>query len=158
MCFHCKSGHAQNHIPTERRTIINPDTYRCTMCGSALIGSQTRGESPHWCNGRYIMIANSRPKIICLCGSTKFREAFRRENARLTLEGYIVLSVGCFRGDPEWRTSKIALDELHKRKIDLADEVYVVNESGYIGTSTRSEINYALSIGKPVSYKTCPGD
>jgi cell division protein FtsB len=47
---------------------------------------------------------------------------------------------------------KIALDELHKRKIDLADEVLVLNVGGYIGESTRSEIEYARKLGKPVRY------
>lgn len=68
--------------------------------------------------------------------------------------GYIVLSVGLFKGDPEWGTSKIALDELHKRKIDLADEVYVIDVENYIGESTRSEIEYAEKQGKPIYYRS----
>lgn len=95
----------------------------------------------------------SKPLIICLCGSTKFREEYRRENCRLTFEGKIVLSCACFKDDPEWGTApKNMLDELHKRKIDLADEVFVINVEGYIGESTRSEIEYAKQHGKLVRY------
>lgn len=92
------------------------------------------------------------PTIVCLCGSTKFREEFRQANAKLTLAGKIVLTVGCFHGDPEWGSNKVNLDELHKRKIDMSDEVLVLNVGGYVGESTRSEINYAITNGKPVRY------
>lgn len=101
-----------------------------------------------------------RPTIVCLCGSTRFGEAFRDANLKLTVAGRIVLSIGCdLRSDNElWSDPaeaarlKVALDELHKRKIDLADEVFVLNVGGYIGESTRSEIEYAEKIGRPVSY------
>lgn len=92
------------------------------------------------------------PKIIVLCGSTKFREEYRAANARLTLEGNIVLTCGCFHGDPEWGTNKVNLDELHKRKIDLADEVLVLNVGNYIGESTRREIEYAEKLGMIIRY------
>lgn len=101
-----------------------------------------------------------RPKIVCLCGSTRFMEAFQEANLKFTCEGKIVLSVGCntksdrdllFSGEltPEL---KIKLDDLHKRKIDLCDEVFVLNVGGYIGESTRSEIEYTMKIGKPIKY------
>lgn len=93
-----------------------------------------------------------RPHIVCLCGSTRFRELYRKVNAAETMAGYIVLSVGCFAGDPEWGTNKVNLDELHKRKIDLADEVVVLTLDNYIGASTRSEIDYATAQGKPLRY------
>lgn len=97
------------------------------------------------------------PKVICLCGSTKFKGQFIQMNFELTMRGYIVLTVGWFSHfdkdaffpNPE---EKLQLDELHKRKIDLADEVLVINVDGYIGESTRSEINYAASLGKKVIY------
>ena len=44
------------------------------------------------------------------------------------------------------------LDDMHKRKIDMADEIFVINVGGYIGESTRSEIKYAQATGKPVRY------
>ena len=95
-------------------------------------------------------------KIITLCGSTRFRDEFIAEQKRLTLEGNIVISVGLFghSGDNEvWSEStKEMLDDMHKRKIDLADEIFVVNPGGYIGSSTRSEIEYAMKTGKSVRY------
>lgn len=95
-------------------------------------------------------------KVITLCGSTKFKEDFIREQKRLTLEGNIVISVGLFghSGDTEVLSEgvKEMLDDMHKRKIDMADEVFVINKGGYIGSSTRSEIEYAQKYGKAVGY------
>ena len=95
-------------------------------------------------------------KIITLCGSTKFKEQYIEAQKRLTLEGNIVISVGLFghSGDDEVWTegTKAMLDDMHKRKIDLADEIFVVNVGGYIGESTRSELEYAKSQGKDVKY------
>ena len=95
-------------------------------------------------------------KVITLCGSTKFKNEFIAIQKRLTLEGNIVISVGLFghSGDEEvWsEDTKIMLDDMHKRKIDMADEIFVINVGGYIGESTRSEIEYALKMGKPVMY------
>ena len=99
-------------------------------------------------------------KIITLCGSTKFKDEFIAEQKRLTLEGNIVISVGLFghSGDEEvWtKVTKVMLDDMHKRKIDLADEIFVINVGGYTGSSTRSEIEYAISTDKPVSYLVAP--
>lgn len=95
-------------------------------------------------------------KVITLCGSTRFKDAFLQEQKRLTLEGNIVLSVGLFghSGDGEVWTegTKAMLDDMHKRKIDMADEIFVINVGGYIGESARSEIAYAQSTGKVVRY------
>jgi hypothetical protein len=95
-------------------------------------------------------------KIITLCGSTRFKDEFISEQKRLTLEGNIVISVGLFghSGDSEvWSDfTKKMLDDMHKRKIDLADEIFVINVGGYIGPSTRSEIEYAIKTGKSVKY------
>lgn len=102
--------------------------------------------------------APERPPIVCLCGSSRFREAFAQANYALTLAGQIVLSIGVpthaadGEGVSQTSAAKIALDELHKRKIDLADWVYVLDVDGYIGESTRSEISYAEQHGKPVRY------
>lgn len=96
------------------------------------------------------------PKIVCLCGSTRFMDAFQKANLEETLHGNIVLSVGCnTKSDAAFNFSpclKLMLDQLHKRKIDLADEVLVLNVGGYIGESTRSEIEYAEAHGKPIRY------
>lgn len=97
-------------------------------------------------------------KIITLCGSTKFKDEFIKAQKELTLQGNIVISVGLFgHADGDYQTIltdeiKIMLDDMHKRKIDLADEIYVINKSGYIGKSTRSEIEYAKSVGKIIRY------
>lgn len=108
-----------------------------------------------------IMIGNY--KIVTLCGSTKFKKEFLEIQKKLTLLGYIVISVGLFghSGDSEvWENMdegtltkiKSMLDDMHKRKIDLSDMIYVINVGGYIGESTRSEIEYAISTGKEVRY------
>ena len=102
------------------------------------------------------------PEVVCLCGSTRFYDAFQQANYDLTMAGKIVLSVGFYphakaesghgEGVGHDSAEKVALDELHKRKIDLADRVLVLNVGGYIGESTRSEIDYAVSIGRPVEF------
>lgn len=102
-------------------------------------------------------------KVVTLCGSTRFKDQFMEAQKRLTLEGNIVISVGLFghSGDNEvWEDmdegtltkTKEMLDDMHKRKIDMADEIFVINVGGYIGDSTRSEIDYALKHGKIVRY------
>ena len=102
-------------------------------------------------------------KIITLCGSTKFKEEFIKVQKELTLQGNIVLSVGLFghSGDSEvWENmdegtltkTKEMLDDMHKRKIDMSDEIFVINVDGYIGESTKSEIEYANKMGKKISY------
>ena len=102
-------------------------------------------------------------RIITLCGSTRFRREFEEVQKKLTLEGNIVISVGLFghSGDSEvWEgmdegtltKTKEMLDDMHKRKIDLADAVFIVNPGGYIGDSTRSEIAYARETGKTVLW------
>ena len=95
-------------------------------------------------------------KIVTLCGSTRFKEQFIEAQKRLTLDGCIVISVGMFghSGDEEvWKPGvKDMLDDMHLRKIDLADEIFVINVGGYIGESTRREIAYAEKTGKKVNY------
>lgn len=101
-----------------------------------------------------------RPPITVLCGSTRFKDAWYEQGKRLTHAGHIVLSVGDLDTSSAARDVnvpidpdlKLALDELHKRKIDLADEVFVLNVGGYVGESTRSEIEYANKIGRPIHY------
>ena len=101
-------------------------------------------------------------KVITLCGSTRFKDAFLEAQMRLTLEGNIVVSVGLFghSGDEEvWKPGiKDMLDRMHLSKIDMADEVFVINVDGYIGESTKREIAYALAHGKPVMYLERPRD
>lgn len=120
--------------------------------------------SKFWYENRRVLTSGNfkeMPKIVCLCGSTRFYEQFMEANYLETMAGNIVLSVGFFlhRKDTQHGQivgctpeQKIALDELHKRKIDLADEVYVLNIGGYIGESTKSEIEYAKKLGKVIRY------
>ena len=102
-------------------------------------------------------------KVITLCGSTRFKDEFLKVQKDLTLKGNIVISVGLFghSGDSEvWENmnegsltkTKEMLDDMHKRKIDMADEIFVINVNGYIGESTKSEIEYAKFLGKEVNY------
>lgn len=97
-----------------------------------------------------------KPTIVCLCGSTRFSEAFREANLRETLSGKIVLTIGCdFKSDDALGLTaedKVRLDELHLHKIDLSHEVLILNVDGYIGESTQNELNYARSKGKAVRF------
>ncbi len=101
--------------------------------------------------------------VITLCGSTRFKKEFLEVQKKLTLKGNIVISVGLFghSGDNEvWdgmdegtlSKTKEMLDDMHKRKIDMADFIFVINVGGYIGSSTKSEIEYAKATGKNVEY------
>ena len=134
--MHSLSITVSQNIPT-LTLLFHPYTYICTQTPntSTMIG-------PY--------------KIITLCGSTRFKEQYLEAQKRLTLECNIVISVGLFghSGDDEVWTegTKAMLDDMHKRKIDLADEIFVVNVDGYIGESTRSEIEYAKANGKVVKY------
>ena len=102
-------------------------------------------------------------KVITLCGSTRFKDEFIKAQKDLTLQGNIVISVGLFghSGDDEvWENmdegtltkTKEMLDDIHKRKIDMSDGIFVINVGGYIGESTKSEIEYAKAYGKTVEY------
>ena len=104
-----------------------------------------------------------RYRVITLCGSTRFKDDFIEVQKRLTLEGNIVISVGLFghSGDDEvWEgldegeltDTKEMLDDMHIRKIDMSDEIFVINRGGYIGESTRNEIRYAEITGKKIRY------
>lgn len=99
--------------------------------------------------------------IVTLCGSTRFKEDFLKVQKELTLKKYIVISVGLFghSGDEEvWERldedtlteTKLMLDDMHKEKIDMADEIFVINPQGYIGDSTWSEICYAYMTDKRI--------
>ena len=107
-----------------------------------------------------------RPTIVCLCGSTRFGAAFESAQFDETLAGKIVLTIGCnMKSDADLfsdysvgarESIKAMLDELHLRKIDLADEVLILNVGGYIGESTSRELAYAKAAGKSVRYLEMP--
>jgi hypothetical protein len=104
-----------------------------------------------------------RPAIVCLCGSTRFWRTFQEASLKETLRGHIVLSIGCATGtdddhfggympEDDYDAVKQRLDALHKRKIDLADEVLILNVEDYIGESTRSELAHARAQGKRIRW------
>lgn len=98
------------------------------------------------------------PRIVCLCGSTRFKAAWYEQTKRLTHAGYIVLGVGDLEPNAEGTNVpidpalKARLDVLHKQKIDLSDEVLILNVGGYVGDSTRGEIAHAKKRGKVIRY------
>lgn len=133
--------------------------FTCKRRACAAEGRACGGYCPS-CFERKMSVAGSRPEVIVLCGSTKFKDEFEQVTRQFGLEGKIVLTVACFghQGDlpPEacidGHPTKTALDNLHKRKIDMADRVFVINVGGYIGASTRSEIEYAEWFEKTIDY------
>jgi len=134
-----------------RAQVAAMKTAICNMCRGKECDNCAFGDAnitetiKHW-----------RPERVCLCGSTRFFRAFDDWNFRFTLEGKIVLTIGCNtksdKGLGLTDEDKIKLDELHKRKIDLADWIFVIDVGGYIGSSTQSEIEYAQLHGKPIKY------
>ncbi len=115
----------------------------CPMCGAALNENTT-----------------DQPTVVTLCGSGRFREAFEQAEFDETLAGRIVLTIGCNTKDiartPDLEHHKPMLDELHLRKIDLSDEILVLNVGGYVGESTRREIEYAKNTNKRVRWLEAP--
>lgn len=108
------------------------------------------------------MLVEDKPTVVCLCGSTRFGDLFAEASLVETLKGRIVLSIGCnLRSDAELFDylsleqlvqTKAMLDELHLRKIDLSDEVLILNKNGYFGESTQNELSYAMRQGKRVRF------
>ncbi len=98
---------------------------------------------------------NKKYNIITLCGSIKFKDKFIKVQEKLTLEGNIVLTPNFFNNikkeEIDEKTKKM-LDEMHRQKIDMSDEIYIINFGGYIGESTKAEIEYAKTKGKKISY------
>jgi hypothetical protein len=101
----------------------------------------------------------TKPAVVCLCGSTRFVETFNEWRKKLTYEGKIVLSIEIVttqagKDDPQFCSpeTKKMLDELHLRKIDLADEVMILNVGGYIGESTKKELEYARKHNKSIKF------
>ncbi len=101
----------------------------------------------------------SKPKVITLCGSTKFKKEYEYWYRRLSQEGYIVLTVVLFghhEGLDMEGLDKKRFDELHLRKIDISDEIFVINVGGYIGESTKREIEYAKKHNLSIIYLEIP--
>jgi uncharacterized protein YlaN (UPF0358 family) len=106
------------------------------------------------------------PRIVCLCGSTRFSEAYQKANLEETLAGRIVLTIGCDmrsdahlfadKSEEDLSLIKAQLDWLHLCKIDLADEILVLNVGGYVGDSTQREIDYARANNKLIRWLEPP--
>ena len=103
-----------------------------------------------------------RPTIVCLCGSTRFWQEFQQQNIDETLAGKIVLSIApfnqhddisfCHLSEIEQQELTAKLDTLHQHKIDLADEVFILNVGGYMGESTQRELKYARRQNKTIRF------
>jgi len=104
-------------------------------------------------------------KVICLCGSTRFPDAHRMAEMHETMLGNVVIPLAMFGhadqpvgarfltsdGDED-TAGKRLIDGVHFRKIEMADEILVVNVGGYVGSSTLREIKHAQNQGKPVRW------
>lgn len=102
-----------------------------------------------------------KPKIVCLCGSTRFYKEYQEAYYQRTCEGDIVLSVGFYpHATNEMHGGEIgidadqkrALDLLHLYKIEMADEVFFINVNGYLGSSSLNELLYAFKLGKEITF------
>jgi len=99
-------------------------------------------------------MVEEKPEVVTLCGSTRFKDEYLEVMKKLSLERKIVIPVGLWghSGDAITEEQKAMLDELHLRKIDLSDSIFVINVGGYIGESTKREIEYAKNNGKKIMY------
>ena len=142
-------------------------TITVTMCGSVIMNMSERPAPTNTKPAKIHTITPSRDNpsykesefpVVTLCGSTKFKDDFIKAQQELTLQNNIVISVGLFGHADGLYESEITpekkemLDKIHLAKIDMSDYIMVINRDGYIGESTRREINYAISKGKPVKY------
>jgi len=133
---------------------------RCKVCGATTPGwwDEPEDAAADW-NRRISDITIDRPEIVCLCGPLRFMDAFRLMEYDLEMQGKIVVGPSFLPGVKEHDGTtgctpkqKVMLDALHKIKIELSDSIFVINVDGYIGESTRSEIEHAEKMGKPVRY------
>lgn len=138
----------------------DPETGCCVICGWAELCHDFAPDAAD------LPALRERPRVICLCGSTRFIEQFATTTWELERAGNIVLGCtllplwycGCAEHFGEKTGTKAQCDEHHLRKIDLADEVLVLDIGGYIGNSTRREIAYAEAHGKTVRYASADPD
>lgn len=136
--------------------------HRPLVCRVLTARSRPAFREPGYQSAYMTTADKSRPRVVCLCGSTRFLDAFDAASIQQTLAGNIVLSIATTRmsdgvpfagRSPAERERLLEeLATLHRAKIDLADEILVLNVNGYIGSSTRAEIEYAHRTGTPVTY------
>lgn len=103
-----------------------------------------------------LLQTKERRVIVCLCGSTKFKQQYEEQSRLEGVKGKIVLTCSQFSHTDKHLLltdqQKEEFDALHKDKIALADEIFIIDVNDYIGSSTRSEIDFALTLGKPIRY------
>ena len=119
-----------------------PEEYRKILADNGIIFEENQ-------------FVNRTYKIITLCGSTKFKDLFLQKQQELTLENNIVIIPGVFAHSdniPITDEQKEELDKIHKQKISMSDAIYVINKDGYIGDSTKSEIEFAKKHHKEIYY------
>ena len=119
-----------------------PEEYRKILADNGIIFEENQ-------------FVNRPYKIITLCGSTKFKDLFLQKQQELTLENNIVIIPGVFAHSdniPITDEQKEELDKIHKQKISMSDAIYVINKDGYIGDSTKSEIEFAKKHHKEIYY------
>jgi hypothetical protein len=131
----------------------------CRPCADAIKGSG-QGPAAHRLL-RSATLSLKMPTVVTLCGSTRFAPLFLEVGARETLAGKIVLSIAVSKHAPrdghggEALGQDVAdrLDALHRRKIDLSDEVLILNVCGYVGPSTQGEVLHAAATGKRLRWE-----
>lgn len=163
--LHAKLEQAREALEESARVAAETTEY-CRGDGALFYGTTPQSTIATFIKGKLAaldagkpMSQVSRPTVVCLCGSTRFTDFMLVKQWELTKQGKIVLS-WCALPDSYFKGSHIGdaegvkeiVDEVHKKKIDLADEVMILNVGGYVGDSTRSEWRYAVSTGKPVTW------
>lgn len=101
----------------------------------------------------------TKPYVVTLCGSGKFREELNTEFMRLTEKGFIVLTPAIFKFPSAMRFTirdHAVLDVVHQKKMQMSDEVRIINVNGYIGSDTRKEIEWCKSHGIKITYLEDP--
>ena len=93
-------------------------------------------------------------EVVVLCGSTSFTDDFIKVQEDLTLKGYIVISpmmfdINSYKSDEKFMEM---FHEMHMQKINMADQIFIINKGGYIGNHTQAEIDYALKLNKKITY------
>lgn len=159
--IHGRLRRVLSYITDEQGSLLN----QCHSAISKLSVDRRSGSIPEYetlvCRLEEVIgelgVMLKKPKTVVLCGSTRFIDAFREANKSETLAGKIVLSCGYFGhsgdGDPD-NAVRTRLNNLHRFKIEMADEVLVLDVDNYIGVTTRTEIEYAESLGKPIRYSS----
>lgn len=145
---------AETAVEAMRKRISSFHSQLCSVRRDMKDGDELIGAISVLCR-RIEKERAARPPIVCLCGSTKFKEEYLQVAVDETLADRIVLSANIFTHADEYETgpeTKEMLDRLHLAKIDLADDVFVINPEGYIGESTKAQIDYTVKSGKPIRW------